>query len=45
MNVFGIILWADLLGGEVVRLGMAFNIGRKEVKKGPHPGKNNRRRV
>lgn len=35
MNIFGIILWAYLLGGEAVLLAIAFNICRKEVKKAP----------
>ena len=38
MNIFGIILWAYLLGGEAVMLAIAFNICRKEVKKSPAPG-------
>ena len=45
MNIFGIILWAYLLGGEAVLLAIAFNICRKEVKKAQHQGKNNRRRA
>ena len=45
MNIFGIILWAYLLGGEAVLLSIAFNICRKEVKKAPHQGKNNRHRA
>ena len=45
MNIFGIILWVYLLGGEAVLLAIAFNICRKEVKKAPHQGKNNRRRA
>ena len=38
MNIFGIILWAYLLGGEAVMLAIAFNICRKEVKKAQQPG-------
>ena len=38
MNVFGIILWAYLLGGEAVLLAIAFNICRKEVKKAQQSG-------
>ena len=45
MNIFGIILWAYLLGGEAVLLAIAFNIYRKQVKKAPQSGKNNRRRA
>lgn len=45
MNIFGIILWVYLLGGEAVLLAIAFNICRKELKKSPHQGKNNRRRA
>ena len=45
MNVVGIILWAYLLGGEAVLLAIAFNICRKQVKKVPQSGKNNRRRA
>lgn len=33
MNVFKIILWAYLLGGEAILLAIAFNICRKDVKK------------
>ena len=39
MNIFGIILWTYLLGGEAVLLAIAFNICRKEVKKTPHRGR------
>ena len=45
MNIFGIILWAYLLGGEAILLAVAFNICRKQVKKVPQSGKNNRRRA
>ena len=38
MNIFGIILWAYLLGGEAVLLAIAFNICRKQVKKAPQSG-------
>lgn len=34
MNVFKIILWAYLLGGEAIMLIIAFNICRKDAKKG-----------
>ena len=39
MNIFGIILWVYLLGGEAVLLAIAFNICRKEVKKAQQSGK------
>lgn len=45
MNVFKIILWAYLLGGEAIMLIIAFNICRKQVKKAPQSGKNSRRRA
>ena len=45
MNIFGIILWAYLLGGEAIMLIIAFNICRKQVKKAPQSGKNSRRRA
>lgn len=45
MNVWYIALWVYMLGGETVLLAIAFNICRKEVKKSPHQGKNNRRRA
>ena len=45
MNVWSIALWVYLLGGEAILLAVAFNICRKEVKKAPHQGKNNRRRA
>ena len=38
MNIFGIILWAYLLGGEAVLLAIAFNICRKQAKKAPQSG-------
>ena len=34
MNIFKIILWAYLLGGEAVLLAIAFSICRKDVKRG-----------
>ena len=45
MNVWYIALWVYMLGGEAVLLAIAFDICRKEVKKAPHQGKNNRRRA
>ena len=33
MNIFGIILWAYLLGGEAILLAIAFSICRKEAAK------------
>ena len=45
MNVWYIALWVYLLGGEAVLLAIAFNICRKQVKKVPQSGKNNRRRA
>lgn len=45
MNIFTIILWVYLLGGEAVLLAIAVNICRKQVKKAPQSGKNSRRRA
>lgn len=45
MNVWYIALWVYMLAGEAVLLAIAFNICRKQVKKAPHQGKNNRRRA
>ena len=45
MNVWYVALRAYLLGGEAVRLAIALNICRKQVKKVPQSGKNNRRRA
>ena len=45
MNIWYVALWAYLLGGEAVLLAIAFNICRKQVKKAPQSGKNNRRRA
>ena len=33
MNVWYIVLWVYLLGGEAILLAIAFNICRKEVKR------------
>lgn len=33
MNIFGIILWTYLLGGEAILLAIAFDICRKEAAK------------
>ena len=45
MNVWYIALWAYMVAVEVILLAIAFNICRKQVKKAPHQGKNNRRRA
>ena len=45
MNVWYIALWVYMVVVEAVLLAIAFNICRKEVKKAPHQGKNNRRRA
>ena len=45
MNVWYIALWVYMVVGEAVLLAVAFNICRKQVKKAPQSGKNNRRRA
>ena len=45
MNVWYIALWVYMVVGEAVLLAIAFNICRKQVKKVPQSGKNNRRRA
>ena len=45
MNVWYIALWVYMVVGEAVLLAIAFNICRKQVKKAPQSGKNNRRRA
>ena len=45
MNVWYIALWVYMVVVEVVLLAIAFNICRKQVKKVPQSGKNNRRRA
>ena len=45
MNVWYIALWVYMVVVEVVLLAIAFNICRKQVKKAPQSGKNNRRRA
>ena len=45
MNVWYIALWVYLLGGEAVLLAIACNICRKQEKKAPQSGENNRRRA
>lgn len=45
MNIFGIILWAYLLGGEAILLAIAFDICRKQVKKAPQSGEKRTRKA
>ena len=45
MNVWYIALWVYMVVVEAVLLAIAFNICRKQVKKVPQSGKNNRRRA
>ena len=45
MNIWYVALWVYMLVGEAILLAIAFNICRKEVKKAPQSGKNNRRRA
>mgnify|MGYP006962820528 CR=1 FL=1 len=45
MNVWYVALWVYMLAGEAIMLIIAFNICRKQVKKAPQSGENNRRRA
>ena len=45
MNVWYVALWVYMVVGEAILLAVAFNICRKQVKKAPQSGKNNRRRA